>query len=169
MKQWCLTITAALLIAGCTSYPEPQRMILRCQNLHERGYYGFYSFTTGELTPPVDSDRVDILYYFDGNDCSEGALIGHDDQPGYLFAIGHKSWRELIALDPPTENNKSPAVIAPLTREAEGFAFWVKTKGEQFFLVRIRTVQPASYTDLVAGAIPQVELEWIGPRNRVEE
>ena len=167
MKQSCTTITVAaiLLIVGCSCAPDLQRATLRCKDTDGTAYYGFYSFTAGELTtPPADPEQVDILYYFDKDDCSQGALIGHDDRPGYLFPIGHKSWSELVMLKPPLEDVESAAAIAPLTKDKEGLAFWVKVRGGEYILVRIRAVQPASYSDIISGGTATLELEWSRPR-----
>ena len=78
-----ITVAAALLVVGCSSAPELERMTLRCSDSQKAGtFIGFYSFTAGELSsPPADPEQVDILYYFDEDDCSEGAIIGNDDRP----------------------------------------------------------------------------------------
>ncbi|MCP4641360.1 MAG: hypothetical protein GY851_13045 [bacterium] len=161
--------SAVLLVAflagmGCSTAPEVESATLRCMHPFKAGsFIGFLSFEDGGLAPVTDPDHVDVAYYFDNNDCSEGALIGHDDRPGYLFPIGHKSWRELIKLDPPRGDTESVDAIAPLTKDTEGLALWVKTEAGEYYLVRIKTVQPATYADLVAGKQPQLGLEWRGP------
>jgi len=149
---------------GCSEVPDVQRVMLRCQAREEK-CFGFYSFAAGELKPPLaDPGPVDLVYYFDGNDCSRGALIGHDDRPGYLFPVGHKSWSELMTLKPPAEDRESVGGILPLTKDKEGLAFWVKSKNGQYTLARIKTVYPASHADLVAGQTATLELEWRRPR-----
>lgn len=149
---------------GCSDVPEVQRVTLRCQ-AREGKCFGFYSFTAGELAPPLaDPGQVDLVYYFDGNDCSQGALIGHDDRPGYLFPIGKKPWSELATLKLPVDEKESVGGIMPLTRDKEGLAFWVKSKGGQFTLARITTVHPASHADLIAGQTATLELEWHRPQ-----
>ena len=159
-----ITVAAVLLIVGCSSSPDVQRVTLQCR-AHEGECFCFYSFTAGLLTtPPVTPDQVDILYYFDGDDCSRGALFGHDDRPGYIFPIGQKSWSELVMLKPPAKDMESVVVIMPLTKDKEGLAFWVKARGGEYILARIRTVQTASYSDLVSGGTARLELEWSRPR-----
>lgn len=162
MRHACMAITgtAILLIVGCSSTPDLQTVTLHCK-AHEGKCFCFYSFTAGVLTtPPANPGGVDLLYYFDRDDCFHGALIGQDDRLGYLFPVGSKPWSELVMLKPPLEDRESVAAISPLTKEKEGLAFWVKTKGGQYTLARIKAVQPASYADLVSGGTATLELEW---------
>jgi hypothetical protein len=186
MKSLCMmiTIAAAILIAGCrsetkkppapaglivppASMTRPERTVqtvtLQCR-ARNRECFSFYSFTAGVLaTPPSNPDQVDLVYYFDADDCSRGALVGRDDRPGYLFPVGHRSWDELAALNPPSKDSLSVAAIEPLTRDQVGLAFWVKARGGQYFLARIAAIQPATYSELVMGKTATVELEWSGP------
>ena len=155
-----ITVAAVLLIVGCSSSPDVQTVTLLCR-AHEGECFSFYSFTAGVLkTPRVGPDQFDILYYFDGDDCSQGALFGHNDSPGYLFPIGKKSWSELVMLKPPAGDMESVAGISPLTRDKEGLAFWVKTRGGEYILARINSVQTASYSELVSGGTATLQLEW---------
>jgi len=182
-----IPVAAALLVAGCwketkrTTAPDvptvppasvtrPERAIqtvtLQCR-ARNRECFSFYSFTAGVLaTPPANPDQVDLVYYFDKDDCSRGALVGRDDRPGYLFPVGHRSWGELAALTPPSKDSLSVAGITPLTQEQVGLAFWVKTRGGQYFLARIAAIQPATYAEMVMGKTATVELEWSGPVSR---
>jgi len=159
-----ITVAAALPIAGCSSALHVERAMLRCEEVHEGAFCGFYSFRAGVLAPPVDPDQVDLVYYFDNNDCAEGALIGHDDRPGFIFPIGDKSWRELAKLKTPPTDIESVVGISPLTKDKEGLAFWVKARGGEYILARIRGVQPASYSDLMSGNATTLELEWSRPQ-----
>lgn len=170
------TIIAAaifLLIVACSDTEKSIRRLggssefrlntvkLQCKHpWGASGFIGLYSFKTGELTPPVEPNRVDIVYYFDNDDCSQGALIGHDDRRGYLFPIGYKSWYELVMLNPPSEDMESVDAITPLTLDKEGLAFWVKTRNGEYVLSRIRSLQPVSYSDIVAGGTATLILEW---------
>jgi hypothetical protein len=186
MKSLCMmiTIAAALFVVGCrseakkpqapaglivppVSVTRPERAIqtvtLQCR-ARNRECFSFYSFTAGVLaTPPSNPDQVDLVYYFDADDCSRGALVGRDDRPGYLFPVGHRSWDELAALNPPSKDSLSVAAIEPLTRDQVGLAFWVKARGGQYFLARIAAIQPATYSELLLGKTATVELEWTGP------
>ncbi len=180
-----MTITvAALIVLGCHSETKPptaapvpttapvsmtrpertvQTVTLQCR-ARNRECFSFYSFTAGVLaTPPSNPDQVDLVYYFDKDDCSRGALVGRDDRPGYLFPVGHRSWDELAVLNPPSKDSLSVAGITPLTQEQVGLAFWVKARGGQFVLARIKAIQPATYSELVMGKTATVELEWSGP------
>jgi hypothetical protein len=155
-------MAAAVLFVGCMTVNEVKTVTLRCPHAWDAGgYIGFYSFATGEVKPPIKSEAVDLVYYFDNGDCFQGSLMGKDDRPGYIFPVGHKSWEELAELDPPATDTESIAAITPLTKEVEGLAFWVKASDGKYYQARIKSVQPASYTEVVAGAAPTVELEWI--------
>ncbi|MBI5094236.1 MAG: hypothetical protein HZB26_17580 [Candidatus Hydrogenedentes bacterium] len=118
-----------------------------------------YSFADGQLKRPPDPAKVDFMLLWDGDDCAQGALLGRDENSGHLFHIGRKSWRELKNATPPTESSESVAAI-PLTKDKEGLAFWVKTSGGEYVLARIRRVEPATFSDLVAGKSATIDLEW---------
>jgi len=135
-----IMILAMLPIAGCSRSPNVQMVKLQCR-AQDGKCFCFYSFTAGVLTtPPTDPDQVDIVYYFDRDDCSQGALFGHDDSQGYLFPIGQKSWSELIKLKPDGKDMESVAAIMPLTGDKEGLAFWVKASDSEYILARISAV-----------------------------
>jgi hypothetical protein len=163
-----ILVVAAFLIAGCSSAKlNVQRMTLHLEDVQKEGaFIGFYSFAAGKLPIPPDPNQVEILYYFDPDDCSQGALIGRDDRPGYLFPIGKKSWRELEKIKPPSEDKESVVGIRPLTKDKEGLVFWVKTRSGDFVLARIASLQPTSYSDLVRGGSAGLTLEWRRPEVR---
>ncbi len=159
----------ALLLAGCATVQEVQdvqRATLRCEYPWKtRSFIGFYSFQKGMLSPPIsDPDPVNLVYYFDKGDCAHGALISETAKAvGLLYPIGQKSWSELMDLTPPPKNAKPVRGITPLNESKEGLAFWAKAHSGEFYLVRIRKVEPVAYTDVVAGAVPELEIEWYGP------
>lgn len=172
-----LSLAMLLLVAGCAPAPGVQSGTLRCPCPWKGGsFIGFYSFTAGEQTPPFSDahpGQIDLLFYFDRDDCSQGALIGYDDNVGCFAPIGRKSWSDLAKLKPPSKDTEFVPTIAPLTKDKEGQAFWAKTERGKYYLVRIRKVRPLSYPDLVSpGAppntpprvIPTLDLEWLGPR-----
>ena len=159
-----MTITSVLLIVGCSSSQDVQTVTLECRARQEKCFC-FYSFSSGLLpTPHVEPDKVDIVYYYDRDDCSRGALFGNDDEPGYLFPIGHKSWAELAGLKPAPGDMETVVGILPLTMDKEGLAFWVKAADGQYFLARISEVRPASYSELIAGGTAKLKLQWSRPR-----
>jgi len=104
--------------------------------------------------------EADIIFYFDDDDCSQGALFGQDDRKGFIFPVGKKSWDEVSLRDLPREDTESVVGFRPITKNKEGLAFWVKTKGERYVLVRIKSVQPASYAELTSGKTAKVDFEW---------
>ncbi len=167
MKQSFITIIAVALLLnfGCSSTPDLHRITLQSK-AYGGAFYCFYSFTAGLLTPPINPDQVDILYYFDSDDCSQGALIGKDDRPGFLFPIGQKPWSELVTIKNPPKDEESVGAILPLTKDKEGFAFRVKTRGGEFIPVKIKSIQSASYSDIISGDDAAIELEWAWPNHR---
>ncbi|MBN2310839.1 MAG: hypothetical protein JXR94_17830 [Candidatus Hydrogenedentes bacterium] len=171
MKHWHVTFTvaAALALGGCATGRGPHRAVLRCEHPFKgSSFVGGYSFSEGMLTSPVsESGQVDLLYYFDGDDCSQGALVGDCDALGCcLLPIGHKPWPELVKLEPPSQDAEWAEGITPLTKEQEGWAFWVRCGPDEFVVVRLERVRPANYDDLVGGAVPSLELKWYGPLTR---
>ena len=86
--------------------------------------------------------------------------MGSDDKSGFIFPLGNKTWDELMKLQPPASDAGSVVAIAPLTKDKEGLAFWLRTASGQHFLVRIVAVQEASISDLDSGTVPSVKLEW---------
>jgi hypothetical protein len=119
-----------------------------------------YSFKKEAIV--TDRREADLNLYFDGDDCAKGAIFGNDDRKGYLFPVGQKTLSELSLKDVPTDESKTETGIQPITKDKEGLAFWVKTKSAngRFALVRIKSVQPAAYSDFDSGAKAKVELEW---------
>lgn len=165
MRQFCIIITVALifLLVGCGGVSGIRTVTLQCKAV-EGECASFFSFTAGMLqTPPLDPGQVDLLYYFDRDDCFYGALIGHDDCPGYLFPVGKKAWGSLNALKPPLTQAESVAAIVPLTQDQEGLAFWIKKGDGSFVLARIKSLRPAAYSDLISGGTAALTLEWSAP------
>lgn len=172
LMNYRYTICSAILItilAGCATVEEVQsvqRATLRCEYPWKtHSFIGFYSFQKGMLSPPIsDPDPVNLVYYFDKDDCSHGALISENAKGvGLLYSIGQKSWSELMQLKPPPKDAKPVRGITPLDESKEGLAFWAKAHSGEFYLVRIRKVEPETYKDVVAGAVPELEIEWYGP------
>jgi len=157
-----LIITTAILVVGCSSVSHVEKMTLRCTCDHpyEGGCISFYSFDSGVLTPPFKSERVDLVYWFDNDDCFNGALIGHDDGPGYLFVDGKRSLDEVTAAGPPADNAESIEAIE-LTKDNEGLAFWVKTSDGRYIPAKITAIHPATYPTLTTGGTARLELEWL--------
>ncbi len=158
-------VIAMLLNTACSSTPDLHRVTLHSQTFGEE-FYCFYSFTAGKLKPPPDADLVDILYYFDSDDCSQGALIGNNDCPGFLFPLGQKSWRELLTFNTPPKDEESVGAILPLTKDKEGLAFRVKIRSGEFIPVRIKSIKSTSYSDLISGGSAEIELEWAWPNHK---
>jgi hypothetical protein len=164
MKRILPISFAALLLwtPSCASGPTVESGSFSCRHAYDGDFIGFFSLEHGELTVPLaDVAQVDLVYYFDADDCSRGALMGNDDKPGYIFPVGNKTWDELVRLQPPASDARSVAAIAPLTKDKEGLAFWLRTASGQHVLVRIVAVREASISDLTSGTIPSVKLEWM--------
>jgi hypothetical protein len=104
--------------------------------------------------------ETDLVLYFDGDDCAQGAIFGNDDEAGYLFPVGEKAWSELSLDKIPLSDSKTEGAIMPITKDKEGLAFWVKTTSGRFAMVRIKSVQPANHAAFASGTKAKVELEW---------
>jgi hypothetical protein len=164
MKRTLSSLLVALLLwtTSCSSVPTIESGSFSCGHAFEnQDFIGFFSLEHGELTVPLaDVAQVDLVYYFDADDCSRGALMGSDDKPGFIFPIGNKTRDELMKLQPPASDAGSVVAIAPLTKDKEGLAFWLRTGSGEHVLVRIVAVQEASIADLASGTTPSVKLEW---------
>jgi hypothetical protein len=161
-----LCLMALMFGSACLTQrtlPEAQRTTLRCK-IGEAGAGALtrYSFTEEGLAPTAreDSASIDLCYYFDGDDCSRGALLGHDDRPGYIFPVGRRPLEELIELAPPAFDAATEVAILPLTRDAEGLAFWLKKSDDEFVLLKIASVQPTTYAALREGETATLVVEW---------
>ncbi len=154
-----------LAVSSCGATPRTESGLLRCQHPFKAGsFIGLFSFEHGELAvPPIDPEQVDLVYYFDADDCSRGALLGSDDRPGYIFPVGTRPRSELPRLRPPTDEAETVAAIAPVTKDEEGLTFWVRTRDREFVLVRLTAVEEASHGDLQSGRMPVLQFEWLAP------
>ncbi len=156
-----LLVIIALAAAGCSERPSVKTVSLQCGG--QGGHWTSYSFT---LDKPTDSDQeifndeAEIIFYFDRDDCAQGALFGQDDEEGYLFPVGHKTWNELSLSDEPQANTQSVMGLVPITKQEEGLAFWVRTRNGRYVLVRVKNVRPASFSDFASGSTASVDLEW---------
>ena len=154
-------------IVGCTHDPtEPaatgssrNRIVLVCRGPEgDRPALSMFSFSQGEVVDNPASAELSL--YFDGDDCAAGALVGHRDEEGWLFRLGPVSMTGPLPLDERPSDAETVAGIAPITPAQEGIAYRVRTVGDRYAIVRIVSVQPATYNDLLAGGTAQVEFEW---------
>ena len=167
-----LTLTMAVALVGCStvssekqsqqkSKPDVKTILLRSTRTSCA-----YSFVMGKH---VTSKReTDIILYFDGDDCSQGAIFGSDDEEGYIFPIGHKTWSQLSLDDVPESGTKSVVGFLPMTKDKEGLAFWVKTTNDRYALVKIKSIKPSSYSQISSGSTAEIVLEWTWGRTREE-
>ena len=163
MTRW---VVALALVTACSKQemlPAVRRTTLHCE-VGDAGARALtrYSFTDEELVPTArgGSAAVDLCFYFDADDCSNGALLGHDDRPGLIFPVGRRSLEELIELAPPAVDSATEVAIMPLTRDAEGLAFWLKKSDDEFVLLKIVDVQPTTYAALREGETATLVVEW---------
>ena len=103
---------------------------------------------------------ADLVFYFDNDDCSKGAIFGHDDEKGYLFPVENKNLSEISLEEIPTNESKTKVGLLPITKKDEGLGFWIKTTSGRFVLAVIKKVEPAEFKDIQEGAKAKVELEW---------
>ena len=168
-----LTLIMAAALVGCSPVTsqkphKPESVletVLLQANKEAKG--SGYSFTTSKNT--TSKYESEIILYFDNNDCSQGGIFGADDEEGYIFPIGHKSWSELSLNDVPQVNTKSVICFRPMTKDKEALAFWVKTKVGRYALVRIKSVQPSSFSELSSGSTAEIVLEWTWGRADEED
>lgn len=171
---WTLTLTMAVALVGCStvssekqfhqkSKPDVKTVLLQC---NKASTSTGWSFVTGKK--PASRREADINLYFDGDDCSQGAIFGSDDEEGYIFPIGHKRWSELSLDDVPQVDTESVIGFLPITKDKEGLAFWVKTRVGRYAMVRIKSVKPSSFSELSSGGTAEIVLEWTWERTGEE-
>lgn len=103
---------------------------------------------------------AELVFYFDKGDCSKGALIGHDDEEGFIFPIENKNLSEISLNKTPTNKSKTEIGFRPMTKDKEGLGFWIKTTSGRFVLAVIKRVEPQEFKNFAQGAKAKVELEW---------
>jgi hypothetical protein len=169
-----LTLIMAVALVGCSPVTSQKQEPLKAESVLEtvllqankEAKGSAYSFVTSKNT--TSKREADINLYFDGDDCSQGAIFGSDDEEGYIFPIGHKLWSELSLDDVPQVDTKSVIGFLPMTKDKEGLAFWIKTRNGRYALVRIKSVQPSSYSELSSGRTAEIVLEWAWGRTGQE-
>jgi hypothetical protein len=161
----CLLWVVGLAVSSCGSVPRTEIGSLHCQYAFKDGsFIGLFSFALGELpAPPGDPAQVDLVYYFDADDCSRGALFASDDEPGSIVPVGVRPRSDLAELKRPTDGAETLAAISPVTNDEEGLAFWIRTRDRGYVLVRLTAVEEASYSDLQSGRTPILKFEWLVP------
>lgn len=103
---------------------------------------------------------AELVFYFDKGDCSKGALIGHDDEEGFIFPIENKNLSEISLNKTPTNKSKTEIGFRPMTKDKEGLGFWIKTTSGRFVLAVIKRVESQEFKNFDEGARAKVELEW---------
>lgn len=127
-------------------------------NINKAGFIG-YSFTLNKKV--TQRDKTDIILYFDNDDCRKGAIFGNEDDKGFIFPLGKKTWSELKNLTHSKNNSTSIVGILPITKDKVGYAFWLKTIKNKFVLVRIKSVQESTTKKINNGKEVKVEFEWM--------
>ncbi len=123
---WAIMFGTMLATVGCSNDNATNTFMLEC-NMTQT--LSSFSFTQGN----VDSkEEADISFYFDGNDCSQGAIFGNDDRKGFIFPVGYKRWDEVSLSETPSPGMESVIGLRPITKSNEGLVFWVKTKSGHF-------------------------------------
>ena len=166
-NQCLLLMGIAVALCGCQSDKQasapdrtrPSRAKLECHRTSLGPIMSMFSFSLGR--PVTDAKQADFCFYFDGDDCAGGAIVGHHDEQGWLFPLGHRDWRELRQGEDFSTVTVSRASVAPITKAREGSAFWVKSVGGRYAVVRITDVAPATYDELMKGKTAGIEFEWM--------
>ena len=94
-----------------------------------------YSFNKDSFV--TKKRNAELVFYFDKDDCSKGALIGHDDEEGFIFPIENKNLSEISLNKTPTNKSKTKVGFRPMTKDKEGLGFWIKTTSGRFVLAVI--------------------------------
>lgn len=108
------------------------------------------------VDPPTG---FDLAFYFDGDDCQNGAIFGYDDDAEVFYSLGRKKWDDLLGLRK-LPDQKPIHGILPVSRELEGMAFLVKMRNNSYTVVRFTEVIPSSWEKLRAGGKARVRFEW---------
>ena len=117
-----------------------------------------YSFNKDSFV--TNKRDAELVFYFDRDDCSKGALIGHDDEEGFIFPVENKNLSEISLDKIPTNKSKTKVGFRPMTKDKEGLGFWVKTTSGRFVLAVIKKVEPQEFKNFDGGGRAKVELEW---------
>ena len=112
-----------------------------------------YSFNKDSFV--TNKRDAELVFYFDRDDCSKGALIGHDDEEGFIFPVENKNLSEISLDKIPTNKSKTKVGFRPMTKDKEGLGFWVKTTSGRFVLAVIKKVEPQEFKNFDGGAEPK--------------
>jgi len=147
------------LIVGCAARPKALgTCTLECADASGSMCFSFYSFSKASS---VDKrDDAELTFYFDSNDCANGAIFGRSDNPDYIIPLGKKSWSELerMHLLPEAE----PVMgLRPIGADIVGTAFLCRIGDEQYAIVRISEVRPSSFAGISSGTPASCTFEWL--------
>ena len=163
-----ILVLIAAVVCGCAGDDQlrtldgsaPRRAMLEARAATSQGSV-MSMFSLSHAGPVSEPEQAELCVYFDRNDCAGGAIIGHRDEKGWLFPIGNQNWQDLQRDAIPPADRKSTAGITPITKAQEGLAFWVRTTSDQYAIVRIARVEPATYDEVAGGKTAIVEFEWM--------
>jgi hypothetical protein len=161
----------ALVVAGacgCSSTERTSssgsskrgRAILECRAPTTHGPI-MSAFSLSLAGPVSESKQADLCFYFDSDDCAGGAIVGQHDTKGWLFPIGKHDWEDLQRYQHPPADAVSTEAVTPITKAQEGLCFWVKTVSGRHAIVRLATIQAATYDEIARGKTASVEFEWV--------
>lgn len=117
-----------------------------------------YSFNKDSFV--TNKRDAELVFYFDKNDCSKGALIGNDDEEGFIFPVENKKLSQISLDKIPTNKSKTKVGFRPMTKDKEGLGFWIKTTSGRLVLAVIKKVEPQEFKNFDEGGRAKVELEW---------
>ena len=154
------------LALGCAAPPErrgsllfpTQELLLECRAARPGApCLAMGSLTLGELVD--DPRRAELSLYFDGDDCSGGALVGRDDRGGWVFPLPASAWSS-GAREAALRREDSVPALTPLSALEPGDCFAVRAFTGRYALVRVLSLEDSSYGRLLTGARARVVLEW---------
>jgi hypothetical protein len=166
-SQTLLLVGIAVGLCGCQSNNQssasdgtkPSRAKLVCHRTSSGPIMSMFSFSLAR--PVTEAAQAEFSFYFDGDDCAGGGIVGHHDEKGWLFPLGHRDWPDLRRGENVLAGADSTEGVTPITKAQEGSAFWVGTVSGRYAVVRITDVASATYQELMDGKTAGIEFEWI--------
>jgi len=120
--------------------------------------FSFYSFSRASSVEKRED--AELTFYFDRDDCANGAILGRSDNPEYIIPLGKKSWGELEQLH--SLPAAKPVIgLRPIRADTVGTAFLCRIGNGQYAIVRICEVRPSSFWDISKGTPARCTFEWI--------
>lgn len=143
---------------GCHKTDPPKAGVVLTCTAKGNECLAMYSFTKNSVV--TKEDEAELMLYFDGDDCFNGALMGQSDHSGMIYSIGRKAWSELVNYPKPDPNAKSVKYLPLLSGEIVGLGFWFRSRSDRFAVVRINSVKSSNHKELLSGKAAEITFDW---------